>query len=85
MNKNIFIEAEDMEVAFEKALKEHKEQIIEEFIKQHTNTLDVVYGNINRKGNKKDVGYIEISTTDFEYYIEDLDFIYNLCKKNNSK
>jgi len=81
MNSNIFIEAEDIEVAFEKATKEYKEQIIEEFIRQHTNVLDIVYGNIDNNGNKKDVGYIEISTTDFEYYIEDLEFIYNLCKK----
>lgn len=81
----MFIIAEDIEVAFEKATKEYKEQIIEEFIKQHTNVLDITYGSIDSKGIKKDVGYIEISTTDFEYYIEDLDFIYNLCKRTNNK
>jgi len=85
MSSNIFIEAEDIEIAFEKALKEYREEIIKEFIRQHTNVLDVVYGNIDSKGNKNNIGYIEISTTDFEFYIEDLDFIYNLCKKTNNK
>ena len=88
----MYIEAENYDEAWEEALENHREEILEEFIKQHTNTLDIEYGT-NRPyeccgGEDYDwnsLGYIEISINDFDFYIEDLDFIYELGKEGCDK